>query len=147
MPRVLPSEAHPDETVRHALGSAEPFDLGPGGVYESDDREVIANATAHPWLTVEFEEQQVLQGRYREPSVSPQDDVLGSARSVAFDPEAIREAEENKVLADERRLGIDAGLDQGESHEAGGIATTLAAADDVADDTPDEQPDEPGEEY
>lgn len=143
MPRVLPSEAHPDETVRHALGSAEPFELGPGGSYDTDDRTVVANATANPWLTVEYEEQEVIRGRYREPSVSAEEDALGAARSVAFDPEAIREAEEGKDFADEDRLAIDAGLDQGESHEAGGIDVTLAGVDD----TPDEEPVDTGEEF
>lgn len=143
MPRIVPSEAHPDEQVRHALGSAEPFELGPGGSYETDDREVVSNASAHPWLDVEVEEVEVIQGAYRDRHVPREDDALVAENSVAFDPNAIREVEESKVEDASRPLAVESGLDQSEEHFTGSTATTLAADET---DNPDDEPD-PGEEF
>lgn len=144
MPRIVPSEAHPDHTVRHALGSAEPFELGPGGVYETDDREAIGNALPHPWLDVEYDEVEVIQGGYRDRHVPREEDVLVAENSVAFDPQEIEKVESEKRETDVERLAVESGLDQGEEHEVAGIATTLAADESDASDEYD-APD-PGEE-
>jgi hypothetical protein len=53
MAKIVHSDLAPDELVHYSFGGAE-FDLGGSAKksFESDDREVISNAQAHPWLTV-----------------------------------------------------------------------------------------------
>lgn len=55
MAKILPNEKHPNETVLHGLAN-ESFKLTAKGNYETDNPITIANAEAHPWLTVEYPE-------------------------------------------------------------------------------------------
>lgn len=142
MAKIVLSDDAPNEAVHFSLANVE-FDLD-GGAYESNDPDVLANASAHPWLEVEYEAEEVIGGVVGNP-LAPEDDVLSRVNSVAFDPEAIREVEEAKGAAADHRTALDAGKDQDEVVEvrAGDlvIAETLAADktneadDESADDT------------
>lgn len=135
MARILPSDNAPSEAVHYSLAGVS-FDLGGSGkgtkkTYETTDPTVITNAEAHPWLTVERDEVEVVKGSYYEP-LAPEDDVLSAVNSRANDPDAVREAEEAKVAAVEDPTAINAALDQDKPVETGGVNETLAA--DNADD-------------
>lgn len=149
MPTIKHSDAAPNEAVGYALANVN-FSLGDGEAgYETDDRSVISAAEAHPWLTVEYPEadEAADYGRYG-PSVDPDEDVLGAARSVAFDLDEVREVEEAKRIVATSHTAIEAGLDQGEPAEVGGVAVTLAADEAQPDEPvlepvndPDDEPD------
>lgn len=135
MATIVPSELHPDEEVTHQLAQ-DLFKLGGGtDSYETDDRGVIANAIAHPWLEVEYADVEVV-GHYRPDTVAPAEDVLGAEASIAFDPDEIQKALEENVVVEESAVAIESGLDQDKTVEKGGIAFTLAA-----DETDDEDND------
>jgi hypothetical protein len=136
MANVVPSELAPDEAQTYSLGNVT-FELATGDSYETDDREVIANAVVHPWLNVEYAEGEEPVSRFRPGTVAPEDDALGTAQSIAFDPEAVEAAAAEAEAAVANPVAIEAGLDQGEPVEKGGIAFTHAA-----DDAPEES-DEP----
>lgn len=132
MATIVPSKLHPDEEVTHQLAQ-DSFQLGGGSdSYETDDRGVIANAIAHPWLEVEYSDVEV-EGHYRPDTIKPSEDVLGAEQSIAFDPDEIAAALEEATEVEESGVAIESGLDQDKSVEEGGIAFTLAA-----DDTNDE---------
>jgi hypothetical protein len=117
MATISNSDLAPDEQVHYSVAGAE-FDLDPGGTFETDDEQVLANAQAHPWLKVE------------RPVVEPGDDG-GPVVEVRYPATA-----------------IDAGLDQKVEQFEGAedqVAETLAA-DDAQGDEPivvDDPLDEP----
>jgi hypothetical protein len=125
MPTISHSELAPDEAVTYSLGMAE-FRLdGRTKSYETNDQDVIANANAHPWLTVTYPEVKVVEGSFAD-QLAPADDVLSATNSIANDP-----AEIAKALApeqDESHVAIQAGLDQGENVTVGDTDVTVAAA-------------------
>lgn len=128
MATIVPSELHPDEEVTHQLAQ-DSFKLGGGSdSYETDDRAVIGNAIAHPWLEVEYDDTEVV-GHYRPDSIEPSKDVLGAEASIAFDPKEIEAALAEDDEVEEGRVAIESGLDQDKSVEKGGVAFTLAADD------------------
>ena len=135
MANIVPSELHPDEEVRYALSAGKPFKVAPGGSYSTDDRAVLTEAEAHPWLKVEADASLAPEASYRPDSVAAKDDVLSAENDPSFDPKAI-ERDRAKVL-DTEPVAIDAGEDQGKVVETAGVAETLAAADesDTNDDT------------
>ena len=135
MATIVPSKLHPDEEVLHQLAQ-DSFKLDAGGSYETEDRGVISNAVAHPWLDVEYPDVKV-EGHYRPNAVDPDKDVLSAETSIAFDPEEIEKAlaEANEVEA--APVAIESGLDQDKDISRGGVAFTLAA-----DDTDEEDADE-----
>ena len=127
MATIVPSKQHPDEEVLHQLAQ-DSFKLDSGGSYETDDRAVISNAIAHPWLEVEYPDLEV-EAHYRPDSIEPSKDALGADKSIAFDPDKIAEALEEAEEAVESPVAIESGLDQDREVEKGGIAFTLAADD------------------
>lgn len=126
MAKIVPSENAPDAQVHYSLGSAS-FDLGPGGSYETDDREILSGGVAHPWLDVEFDPEVELGYVTAPAHVRPEDDVLSQQNSVAFDPDQVRADAPDEMVA--LPTAIDAGLDQSEEVTVGTTAVTIAADD------------------
>lgn len=126
MARIVSSGAAPNEAVRYSFAGAE-FELdGKNASFESDDPAVLGNAEAHPWLKVERDPDEVVQGEYRD-FLDPRDDALSSVNSVANDPKAAREAlpSASNVIAP---TAIQSGRDQGKKVEIAGVAETVAAS-------------------
>lgn len=133
MATVVPSDLAPAEDLLYILGGVD-FELGVGGSYETDDRDVLANAEVHPWLKVEYDESEAPITRFRPGTVAPEDDVLGKANSIAFDPEEVQKAADAAAAEVTNPVAIEAGLDQGEVVASGGVAFTHAAADEAEAD-------------
>lgn len=133
MATIRPNENAPDSPVKYLLGSVE-FDLSPGGEYETDDRTAISDASVHPWLDVELPVSEELSVERTSKSVPYADDVLAAVNSQAFDPDKVHEMLMNRQRENDARVAIEAGLDQGESVEEGGVAVTLAAAEEATEE-------------
>jgi hypothetical protein len=138
MANVVLSDLAPNEKVRFLLANAE-FELGGNAKksFSTDDPEVIANATVHPWLKVEAPPGDVVV-RYRPGTVDPKQDPLSSEGPNArlpFDEAAVKKLEDAK-LEQLNPVAIEAGADQDKSVSEGGIAETLSAAE-KADETRD----------
>lgn len=133
MAKIVSSEAAPPEAVHYTLGVSE-FDLGGNGKksYDTEDAALIAAAQDHPWLAVEVEPVEVVQGAYVN-LLAPEDDHLSTAGQTVNpnDPDEARKAEEAKIAATDNPVAIEAGLDQSQPVETTGIAVaeTLAADD------------------
>lgn len=128
MAKIVHSEAAPSEAVHYTFAGVE-FDLGGRKkAYESNDATVLANAEAHPWLAVEREEVEVVQGAYVE-QLAPKDDHLSAVGAAINpnDPAEARKAEAAKRGEDIEPVAIDAGEAQTEVVETDGVAETLAA--------------------
>jgi hypothetical protein len=128
MAKIVHSDAAPSESVHYVFAGVE-FDLGGRKkVYETDDAEALANAEAHPWLTVEYEEVEQVQGAYIE-QLKPEEDHLSlKGRAInPNDPDEARKAEAAKRGEDISPVAIDAGEDQTEVVTTDGVAETLAA--------------------
>ena len=136
MATIVPSKLHPDEEVLHQLAQ-DSFKLGASGSYETEDRAVISNAVAHPWLEVEYPDLEV-EAHYRPDTIEPSKDALGAQKSIAFDPDKIAAALEEARETVESPVAIESGLDQDREVEKGGIAFTLAA-DDANDTDEDDE--------
>lgn len=124
MAKIVLSEVAPSgEAIRFSLGASEPFNLG-GSEKKSlttNDPALLADAAAHPWLTVEHDKVDAPEPVFRSASVNPEDDVLSAAyKGRATDADA-PQAEEVPHVA------IDAGKDQDEKVVTGEVAETLAA--------------------
>lgn len=132
MATIRPNVNAPDDQVRYCLGSVV-FELAPGGEFETDDRAAIADAAAHPWLDVELPQAEELSEAYVSKSVPYEDDVLAAPNSQAFDPDKVHEMQMERERDIAARTAIDAGLDQGEVVEAGGVNLTHAAAEEDAE--------------
>lgn len=129
MATIRTNDHAPDEEAKYIL-PLETFDLGPGDSFETENRNTISNAEAHPWLEVEYPEFPELGGVGREAgSVAPEDDVLSEENSLAFDREQI--AKDNAEAQVTAPVAIEAGLDQGESIDQRGVAVTIAAANEA----------------
>lgn len=134
MANVTPSQLHPAEEVRYSLASAEPFTLSPGGSHKTDDRTVIAEASAHPWLAVEYDAAEAPVAAFRPGQIAPEDDALSALNSVAFDPEAVKRDRE-QFNAVEERTAIESGETQTEPKVVPPkVAITRAADVDQDDD-------------
>lgn len=133
MAKIVSSDAAPLEAVHYALGQSD-FDLGGGGkkTYETDDASVIAAATEHPWLDVEVEPVELVQGAYVN-LLAPEDDHLSAAGQTINpnDPDEVRKAEEAKAEEFSHPVAIEAGLEQSKPVTTTGVevAETLAADD------------------
>lgn len=124
MAKIVLSEAAPQEPVRFGLSSVD-FDLKPGGSFETEDRQAIGDAEAHPWLSVEYDEALQIEPTFRDAHVRAEDDPLRAENSRAFDPEQIKaDAPEEEAV---RPLAVDAPRDQSEAEVEGGVAVTLEA--------------------
>ena len=126
MAQIVPNENHPQENILHSLGGSDYFELSPGGSFECDDRFVLSNAEAHPWLDVEYEVVEVEDRSEDRPTLDPADDALSYEYYVAHedDPPAAP-AEDNTALA------VESGLDQTEAvtSDDDKVAFTFAADD------------------
>jgi hypothetical protein len=142
MATIRPNDNAPSDAVKYIF-PLETFDLAPGGEHETEDRNTLSAAEAHPWLEVEYPEIEELAVTRGSRSVPYSEDVLAAPNSQAFDVEAVRAA-----LPDDQRwlpaTAVEASLDQGEVVQEGGVALTLAA-DEAQDDEPAND-DEKGEE-
>lgn len=126
MAKIAHSDLAPAEAVHYVFGHVS-FDIGGRKKnYETEDREVLAAADAHPWLTVTYDVPEVIQGAYVE-QLHPKDDALSAQNSIANNPEEVRKAEEAKASGESPGVAIDAGKEQTEKVETGGVAETLAA--------------------
>lgn len=131
MATISHNDLAPNESVHYSLNGVE-FDIEGDGTYETTDNEVIANARAHPWLTVEVPQAEQLGGFYGNEHLAPEDDALSGVNSVANDPDAVR-AELERRFGEQTiaRLAVDASLDQSDVEFEGEgtrrVAETLAA--------------------
>jgi hypothetical protein len=133
MAKIVHSDAAPSEKVRYSFAGVD-FELGgKSSSFESNDPEVLGNAETHPWLTVERDAGEVVHGEYRD-YLDPKDDALSAVNSVANDPDAARAALPSAQDDEAQPAAIEAGRDQGEKVEVGGVSETVAA-DLAATDT------------
>lgn len=139
MARIVLSDLAPTgESLHFSLANTD-FDIGGSGKgtkksYDTSDRAVLANAEVHPWLSVEYDEAEQVGGEFLDNQVAPEDDPLSAAgpnANIPFDPDEIRKVENAKRGVTDA-VAIDAGKDQDEVVETGGVAETVAA--DNADD-------------
>lgn len=142
MATIRTNDHAPDEAAKYIL-PLETFELGPGGSYETDNRNTLSNAEVHPWLEVEYPEVKELGSALESRSVPPEEDAysaLGPRANEPFDPAAIeRDRVGGRAVAP---TAIDSGLDQGESQTEGRIAVTLAAADEAVEAATDTESDD-----
>lgn len=135
MAKIVHSDAAPAEKVHYTFAGVE-FDLGGSAkkdqAFDSDDPTVLASAEVHPWLTVERDPSDFVEGDYVQ-LLDPKDDVLSSLNSVANDPEAARRAKEAAGEDVPQPVAIEAGLNQSEPVVEAGVAETTAAAADTTD--------------
>lgn len=138
MAKISLSDAAPtNEDIRFDFGGDAQFTLNSSArknaekFYETNDRAVLDNVRAHPWLTVEVEVVEPYVGALT-PQLDPKDDHLSAAgTTVDFnDPEVARAAEEAKLVSETPHVAIDAGLDQDEVVKDGPVDKTLAAAEE-----------------
>lgn len=112
--------------------------------FETDDPAVIGNAVSHPWLEVEVTTEDA-EATYRATAVDPKTDPLSAENpdsQLPFDHDAVAAAEAAKA-EQEAPVAIEAGLDQDEVIESGGIAETIAADDSTPEQQEDEVPPPP----
>lgn len=152
MATIRPNDNAPAEAVKYIFPTAT-FDLDVDGSYETTDRDVLAQAEAHPWLAVEYEA--VEEAAYTRlsrsvPAVEDPFTSVGPGAGDAFDPEKVRAAEEAKAEDAVQPLAVDAGLDQSEDAVEGGVAESLSVDRESEEVAPvpvnDEPADDAGEE-
>ena len=98
MPTIVPSSTAPSDTIHYSFAMAE-FDLGgKSKTYKTDDPDLISSAVIHPWLQVNYEPTEIVQGAYIE-QIAPEDDPMSGIGSLANDPDAARATEEAKAAA------------------------------------------------
>jgi hypothetical protein len=134
MAQIVTSKEAPDFEVGYALPGTKlvEFKLKQGGSYKTDDRVVLAEANAHPWLQVEYDASEAPVYSFRPDTVSSADDVLSAENSEAFEPKFIKRDLEGVLgTRDDSGTAIQAGLDQDKKSTNGGVNETLAA--DAAD--------------
>lgn len=132
MAKIVLSDLAPAEAIHFSLGNAE-IDLGGKSgkqSVETDDRELLSNAVAHPWLTVEVDPAEEAGGQFADPHVPAEEDPQSAANQRAhdaFDVEKIRATEEAKHPEAEAPVAIESGLDQTTEVKVGDVAETVAA--------------------
>lgn len=135
MATIRPNDNAPDEQVKYCLGNVD-FDLGPGDGYETENRTVMADASAHPWLSVEIPQVDEVVVERPSKSVPYEDDVLAAPNTKVWDTEAAKAAAVDAQREVAAALAVQAGLDQGEPVKEGGVAVTLAADPAPEPETP-----------
>lgn len=125
MAKIVHSDAAPSEAVHYTIGSAE-FDLSGRKSYETKDQDVISSAAVHPWLTVQYDKVEMIQGAYVE-QVRREDDPMAAPNSIANDPDEVRKAEAAKASMTFNPVALDAAEKQTDVVETAGFAETLAA--------------------
>lgn len=139
MASIVPNENHPQETILHSLGGSEYFELSAGGSFETDDRDLLSNASIHPWLDVEYDVEETEDFTVARPSLDPEDDALSSENDPSFDIERVRAAHNAAIGVDDHTaLAVESGLDQNEAvtSDDDKVAFTFAA-DDTEDEVED----------
>jgi hypothetical protein len=133
MAEIVTNDLAPkDDTLTFSLANVE-FQTP----YETDDRDVLANASVHPWLDVKYPEVPADEGVVFQNQPTPAEDPLSRVNDDSNDPAAVAAAREQAV--DPTPLAIDAGLDQDKIvKDDADINVTLAAdeADPSTDDSP-----------
>lgn len=125
---VLSDKAPTGESIHFSLGNAD-FDLKGKQSYKTDDRDLVANASSHPWLVVTPDEGLPVEPQYV-PQVDPKDDPLSAVNQQANDPAAIKAAQSAAEKEDDLHpTAIDAGENQNKVVTTGDVAETLAADD------------------
>ncbi len=130
MATISPTDKAPADSVKYVFAGVE-FELGGRRKkYDTTDPEILSNASTHPWLAVEYDKSDLVQGAYVE-QLSASDDRLSRKNDKSNDPAVARAAEEEKIKRRDsaQLVGIDAGLKQTEEKREGPIAKTVAAAD------------------
>lgn len=126
MAKIVTNELAPEGAVRFSLAAVD-FEVP----YETEDRTVLSNAAAHPWLSVEYPDRPESEGVFIDRQVKAEDDPLSRFNDNSNDPEAV--AADRPDYADVTPLAVDAGLDQGKAETVGEgdqqVAVTLAADD------------------
>ncbi len=126
MAKIVHSDAAPPGTVHYTFGNVD-FDLSGRRSHETDDEVVIANAEAHPWLTVKYPEPEAVAGAFTV-QLSPENDILSRVNDTSNDPDAARAAEAAKTGDDSTPTAIDPALDQSDENAVtGGVNETIAA--------------------
>lgn len=135
MAKIVSSELAPSEAVHYTFDGVE-FDLGPRKkAYETDNAAVLSNAETHPWLTVERDTPELVQGAYVEQIAAADDPLSVVGQPInPNDPDEARKAEAAKADATGVPLAVQAGLDQTEPVVTSGVPETLAAADAPTDE-------------
>lgn len=127
---VFSKDAPSGETVHFTFPEGE-FDLGgKAKSYSTTDRALLAGASAHPWLEVQYDKSEQTEPTFIDRQVKPEDDpfsAVGPNAGIAFDPAEVRKAEEAKGY-EIVPTAIDAGLDQDKKVTEGGVAETVAAS-------------------
>jgi hypothetical protein len=134
MAQIVPSKQAPDFEVGYALPGTKlvEFKLKPGGSYKTDDRGVLAEASTHPWLQVEYDASEAPVYSFRPDTISSGEDALSSENSEAFEPKFVKRDLDGVLgTRDDTGTAIQAGLDQDKKSKIDGINQTLAA--DAAD--------------
>jgi hypothetical protein len=140
MATIRPNDNAPADSVNYIF-PLETFELAAGGSYETENQNTISAAVSHPWLEVEYPEMPELSVADVVRGVPYEKDVLAAPNSLAFNADAVRQAIEERKREADSHTALDAGLDQGEPVETGGVAETLAA-DAAQDDDDDKEGDE-----
>lgn len=99
MAKIVLSDAAPEDVGTFSLGNAEPFEAP----YETHDRDVLANARAHPWLTVEADEVEEVGGLELDTRLTPAEDHLSSLNDHSNEPDVVRAENERRLAEFEER--------------------------------------------
>jgi hypothetical protein len=128
MPKIVHSDVCPDGAEVFSLGQGPTVKITKGGSYSTTNPIEVANAIAHPWLTVEADKGASAEGVWY-PTLDPKDDALAAENSIAFDPKAVKAAKaEHDAKYNVPSLQLDAGLDQDKKIvDDAGNSKTLAA--------------------
>lgn len=123
MPKIVLSDKAPKSAKRltFSVAGAEPFEAP----FETDSPIALANAAAHPWLEVEYDEAAVVDP----PSYKPDVDPTKDRQSIQFAGKVKEVPAEDDV--DDTPLAVEAGLDQNKEVTEGDVALTVAADDDT----------------
>jgi hypothetical protein len=127
MAKIVLNDAAPsDDTLAFSFAGVEEAFQAP---YETDNREAISNALAHPWLEVEYDAEDVVDPDEFDTRLRPEDDALSAVNDHSNDPDAVRAEIERRRAerGDVTPLAVEPTLDQDEPVKEGPVAVTLAA--------------------
>lgn len=132
MAKIVTNELAPKDVKHFSLANAN-IEVP----CETDDPVVLANASAHPWLTVEREPVPEVEGQFVDRQIKPEDDPMSYLNDDSNNPDAVRAHFEDQQSEDATPLAVEAGKDQNKPEVEGGVAVTLAADDtDSTDSAP-----------
>jgi len=129
MSKIVHSDVAPADAEVFSLGQGPTVKITKSGSYATTDPVEIANAMAHPWLSVVPDKTEAEQPLWY-PTLAPEDDVLSAVNSKANDPKEVKKARAAAEADFNDSVGapIDAGLDQDKKiTDDAGNSKTLAA--------------------